>query len=128
MERVRTFLGIEALAFWTASLVHAGVLVRGYEHREAMIAEGLIGAVLALGLAVSLIDRRSSRVMGMATQTFSLLGTLVGIFTMVIGVGPQSRFDVAVHVLLIMVLVTGLTFAVVGSGSVLATEVRGLRR
>jgi hypothetical protein len=127
MDRVRTFLGIEALSFWLASLVHAGILLGGYEHREAMIAEGVIGAVLALGLAVSLIDHRSTRVMGLAVQSFALLGTLVGIFMMVIGVGPGSRFDVAVHVMFITLLVPGLTFAAADAGRVITTHARGAR-
>jgi hypothetical protein len=31
-----------------ASLVHAGILLGGYEHSRAAIAEGVIGSVLAL--------------------------------------------------------------------------------
>ena len=128
MERVRTFLGVEALAFWMASLVHSGVAIGGYEHREAMIAEGVIGTVLALGLAVSLLDARSSRVVALAVQTFALLGTLVGIFTIVIGVGPQSRFDVGLHTMFLVLLVAGLAFVASGAQDLSIMEIRDRRR
>jgi hypothetical protein len=117
MERVRILLGIEALAFWIASLVHAGILLRGYQHREAAIAEGVIAAVLTLGLVVSLVRAQSSRVVGLAVQAFALLGTFVGIITMVIGVGPQSRFDVALHVGFVTLLVSGLILVARGMGT-----------
>jgi hypothetical protein len=128
MERVRTFLGVEALAFWMASLVHSGVVIGGYEHREAMIAEGVIGTVLALGLAVSLLDARSSRVVALAVQTFALLGTLVGIFMIVIGIGPQSRFDVGLHTMFIVLLVSGLALAASGVQDLSIVEIRDRRR
>jgi ABC-type amino acid transport substrate-binding protein len=109
MKHTRTFLFIEAFAFGTAALVHAGMLTDGYRHHEAMIAESVIAGVLTLGLAVSVLSPRSGRAVGLAVQGFALLGTLVGVFTIVIGIGPQSRFDVALHAGLIALLITGLT-------------------
>ena len=109
MKPVLTFLILEAAAFATAALVHAGVLVGGYAHREATIAESVIAGVLACGLAVSVMRPSSSRTAGLAVQAFALLGTCVGIFTMVIGVGPQSSFDVALHAGFVALLVAGLT-------------------
>jgi hypothetical protein len=108
MKHVQTFLGVEAIAFATAALVHAGILMDGYQHRQAGIAEGVIAGVLLLGLMVSLLRPRSSRVAGLAAQGFALLGTLVGITMISIGVGPQSAFDVALHVCFVTLLVTGL--------------------
>lgn len=108
MKQVRTFLGTEALAFGMAALVHAGALTGGYEHREAMVAESVIAGVLTLALVVTVIRPRSSRAVGLMAQGFALLGTLVGIFTMAIGVGPQSRFDVALHVGFVTLLIAGL--------------------
>jgi hypothetical protein len=108
MKHVRIFLFTEAAAFAVAALIHAGVLAGGYRHREAAIAESVIAAVLALGLLVSASSPRSSRAAGLAAQGFALLGTCVGIFTMAIGVGPQSRFDVGLHVGFVTLLVTGL--------------------
>jgi ABC-type uncharacterized transport system permease subunit len=108
MTLVRLFLFTEAAAFALAALVHAGVPADGYQHREAAIAESVIAAVLSLGLLVSVSSPRSSRAAGLAAQGFALLGTCVGILTMAIGVGPQSRFDVGLHAGFITLLVTGL--------------------
>jgi hypothetical protein len=108
MKHVRTFLGIEAIAFGIAALVHAGVLTDGYQHREALIAESVIAGVLMIGLMVTVMNPRSSRAVGLTVQGFALLGTLVGIFTMAIGVGPQSRFDVALHTGFVTLLIAGL--------------------
>jgi hypothetical protein len=108
MHHVRTFLGIEAAAFGVAALVHAGVLVDGYQHREAAIAESVIAGVLTLGLVVSLVRPSWSRAAGLAAQAFALVGTFVGLFTMAIGVGPQSGFDLALHVGFVALLIAGL--------------------
>jgi hypothetical protein len=105
---VRTFLGGEAIAFAIAALVHAGVVIGGYQHREARIAESVIAGVLTLGLLVSLMHPRASRVAGFAAQGFALLGTLVGITMIIIGVGPQTAFDVTLHVGFVTLLVAGL--------------------
>ena len=109
MKHVRTFLSIEAIAFGLAALVHAGVLIGGYQHREARIAESLIAGVLALGLAVSLASPHLSRPAGLAAQGFALLGTSVGILAIAVGVGPQSLFDIVLHGGFITLLIAGLT-------------------
>lgn len=44
--RIRVFLLVEAAAFAAASLAHSGVLVHGYEHPQARVAEGVIAVVL----------------------------------------------------------------------------------
>jgi ABC-type uncharacterized transport system permease subunit len=111
MKHIRTFLWIEAIAFGTAALVHAGKLTGGHQHREAAIAESVIAGVLMLGLAVSVMSPRSGRAAGLAVQGFALLGTFVGIFTIVIGVGPQSSFDVALHAGFVALLISGLIVA-----------------
>ena len=111
MSPVRAFLGVEVLAFWMAALLHAGVLIRGYQHRQAMVAEGVIGAVLALGLLLVLVHPSASRSVGSVVQALALLGTLVGIFMIVIGVGPQSRFDMVLHALFVVLLVAGVAIA-----------------
>ena len=99
------------MAFAAAALVHAGVLADGYQHREAMIAESVIAGVLALGLLMSVMGPRWTRAVALGVQGFALLGTFVGIFTMAIGVGPQSRFDVALHVGFVALLISGITVA-----------------
>ncbi len=50
----------------------------------------------------------SSRTVGLAAQAFALLGTFVGIFTIAIGVGPQTKLDMPFHVVLVAGLLTGL--------------------
>lgn len=107
-QRVRSFLALEAAAFFLAALAHAGLLVRGHEHSKAATAETVIGAVLLAGLAVSLAAPASSRTAGLAAQGFALLGTLVGIFTIVVGVGPRTPMDYALHAGFVAVLVAGL--------------------
>lgn len=111
MKYVRIFLALQAVAFAAAALVHAGLLVDGYQHREAGIAESVIATVLILGLIVTVMAPGWSRAIGLSVQGFALLGTLVGIFMIVIGVGPQSSFDVALHAGFVTLLIAGLTVA-----------------
>lgn len=101
----------EILAFAAASLVHGGVLVDGYEHRAAHLAEAVIGVVLLAGLLIAgLRPRWAPRAIVLA-QGFALLGTLVGAFTMAIGVGPRTTLDVVYHVVMVALLAWGLRLA-----------------
>jgi len=108
MPVIRWWLSLEAAAFGGAALVHAGVLVHGYEHAKAATAESVIGLVLLFALFASVVAPRSSRAMALASLSFALLGTLVGIFTIVIGIGPRSAFDIALHVGFVASLIAGL--------------------
>lgn len=108
IQRIRTFLLVEALAFIAASLVHSGVLLPGYEHAQARIAEGIIGAVLAVGWIVSLLQPDWTRAVGLAAQGFALLGTLVGLFTVAVGIGPRTVPDLIFHVVILILLAWGL--------------------
>lgn len=112
---VRWFLSLEAAAFGAAALVHSGVAVHGYEHWKAATAESVIGLVLLGGLLTSVVAPQSSRSAGLASQAFALLGTLVGTFTIVIGVGPRSPFDFALHAGFVAALVTGLALVARGA-------------
>jgi len=91
--------------------VHAGVLVGGYEHSRAAIAEGVIALVLFAGLVVSLARPRATRTIALVAQGFALLGTLVGAFTIAVGVGPQTTADHLFHALLLALLLSGLAVA-----------------
>ena len=102
---------IEAATFMVAASVHTGFLIRGYEHREARIAETVIGIVLLVGAMVTWIQPTSARAAGLAAQGFALLATFVGIFTIIIGIGPRSVLDIAYHVAIVAVLVWGLAVA-----------------
>lgn len=106
-----TILVVQILLFAGASLVHAGVPVGGYEHAQARTAEGVIAAVLVLGLALCLLRPAAARTTALAAQDFALLGTLVGVFTITVGVGPQTLADKAFHGLLLVVLIAGLVAA-----------------
>ena len=108
IRTIRIFLLAEALGFFTAALVHFGVLARGFEHAKAGTAESVIGSALGLGLLTSLLRPRSTRTAGLAAQGFALFGVFVGLFTIAIGVGPRTAPDLAYHVLIVIVLAWGL--------------------
>jgi hypothetical protein len=86
-------------------------LIQGYEHPQAQIAEGVIAIVLLAGLALTWIRPMSVRAVGLAAQGLALLGTLVGVFTIAIGVGPRTPPDIAYHITILIVLVCGLRVA-----------------
>ena len=101
----------EAATFIVAALIHFGVLAQGFEHQKAGTAESVIAVVLLTGFGWSLAAGRSIRLIGLIAQGFALIGTLVGIFTIAIGVGPRTVPDIAYHVLIVIVLVSGLVVA-----------------
>lgn len=105
---IRSFLLFEAVTFVLAALVHSGILVQGYEHRQARIAESVIAVVLLAGFALTWINVAWTRRAAIATQAFALLGTLVGLFTIAVGVGPRTVPDIVYHIAIVGVLVWGL--------------------
>jgi hypothetical protein len=111
IQTIRFFLLFEAAAFALAALIHAGVFISGYEHAQARIAEGVIAVVLIASLILSFIRREWTRWLGLGAQGFALLGTLVGLFTIVIGVGPRTAPDIAYHAVILIVLGWGLIIA-----------------
>lgn len=110
-RRTRLLLLVEAATFVVAALVHAGLLIQGYQHPEARIAESVIAVVLLLGLALTWIRPAWTGGAGLLAQAFALLATLVGIFTIIVGVGPRTVPDVAYHVAIVVLLAYGLTVA-----------------
>jgi hypothetical protein len=66
---------------------------------------------LPSGLAWSWIRPASTRRAGLAAQGFALFGTLVGLVTIAIGVGPRTIPDIAYHFAIVAVLVWGLVVA-----------------
>lgn len=99
------------MSFLLAAMVHAGVLVRGYGHNEAMLAEAVIGIVLLLGLVTTWVRPQTTFTVGLGVQAFALLGTLVGIWAIVVGVGPRTLPDVVYHAIIVVVLVVGIGLA-----------------
>lgn len=112
MQKIQLFMLLEAASFIAASLIHSGVFITGYEHPQARVAEGVIAAVLIAGLILSIIRRAWTRWVGLAAQGFALLGTLVGLFTIAIGVGPRTAPDLIYHAAILAILVWGLVVAV----------------
>ena len=107
MITARTFLAVESLAFLLAALLHSGA-VASYSHAKAATAETVIAIVLAAGLVVAMALPRAARKAAIGAQAFALLGTCVGIFTIAIGVGPQTVLDLSIHAGFIALLTTGL--------------------
>jgi hypothetical protein len=106
--KLRRFMLFEAATFILAALIHYGLLISGYEHREARIAESVIAIVLLTGAALTWVRPAWVRRVGLAAQGFALLGTLVGIFTIAIGIGPRTLPDIAYHIAIVIVLIWGL--------------------
>jgi ABC-type uncharacterized transport system permease subunit len=108
---IRLFLLGEGASFVVAGLVHRGLLVDGYQHRQAAIAESVIAVVLLLGLGLTWAWPARTRMIGIGAQAFALLGTLVGVFTIAVGVGPRTLPDIAYHLAIVIALVWGLVVA-----------------
>ena len=108
---IRAFLLFEAATFILAALIHAGHFFDGYEHFEAHVAETVIAIVLGIALLVSWLKPTRTRAAGLLGQGFALLGTLVGLFTIGVGVGPRTVPDVVYHVAIVLILVWGLLVA-----------------
>jgi hypothetical protein len=68
----------------------------------------VIAVVLLASLAMTWIRPGAARRLGLAAQAFALLGTLVGVFTIAIGIGPRTMPDVLYHIGIAAVLVFGL--------------------
>jgi apolipoprotein N-acyltransferase len=116
IRTIRSFLFLEATAFSVAALTHFGLLIDGYQHHKAGIAESVIALLLFVGLSLSWIRPSMTRTVGMSAQGFALLGTLVGIFMIAIGVGPRTVPDITYHIVIVVVLAYGLVVTVRGGG------------
>ena len=58
---VQAFLALEALTFGLAASIHAGLLMAGYEHRQAARAETAIAVVLMTRRWSARVDKRQRR-------------------------------------------------------------------
>ncbi len=111
IRTIRLFMLVEAVSFSVAALIHSGAMIAGYEHQRACIAESVIAIVLFVGPAMTWICAAWTRAISLTVQGFALLGTLVGIFMNVIGVGPRTAPDVVYHAGIVLVLAGGLSVA-----------------
>lgn len=107
-QTIRGFLLVEGITFAVAGTIHAGRLIDGYAHGQAAIAESVIAGALVAGCGLTLIWPERTRSFGVAAQAFALLGTLVGVFTIAVGVGPRTAPDIAYHAVIVVVLGLGL--------------------
>ncbi len=108
---IRGLLLVEAIAFGLASLIHRGLLVDGYADPAASTAEGIIGIVLAAGLVGTLLMPVRTRVIALLAQGFALIGTSIGLYLVIRGVGPNTVPDVIFHVGIWLLLIIGLVVA-----------------
>jgi hypothetical protein len=108
---LRLLLLLEASTFVAAAVIHLGALLEGYGHREAGTAETVTAAVLLVGLALTWAPSPWPRRAVVGAQAFATLSVLVGLFTIVVGVGPRTAPDIAYHVGILAVLVVGLAIA-----------------
>ena len=108
---IRAFLAGEAATFIVAALVHAGILTNADPHEAAATGESVIAIALVIGLALTWAGLGSVATIGILFQGFALFGTLVGILTIIAGVGPQSWPDIAYHVAISGVLLLGVVVA-----------------
>jgi hypothetical protein len=99
---------IQSLFFATASLVHGGVLLHGYEHATASLAEAIIATVLAGGLVVGLAQPAWSWRVALGVQVFALLGDGIGTYLAIIGVGASTVPDIVFHVGMLVFLIAGI--------------------
>jgi len=108
---IRLFLLFTGATFALAASIHYGALIDGYAHREAAIAETVIASVLLAGLALSLILPSWTRPIGLFALAFAAAGTLVGMFTIAIGIEPRTVPDIIYHVAILIALGWGLLVA-----------------
>ena len=109
MQVLRRFPTAQVGLFALGAFVHT--FVNSHRHARAATAESVIGAVLLAGLLATFAAPARTRTIALGVQAFALLGTLVGLFTIIIGVGPRSGFDFALHGTMIAVLIAGLVNA-----------------
>ena len=115
---IRFLLLFQAATFAVAALIHAGVIAAGtgYAHQKAAVAESVIATVLFAGAVLASLSPGWTRGAALAAQAFALLGTLVGVFTIIVGVGPRTAPDLAYHVAIVAILGWGLAATVRAPG------------
>lgn len=102
---------VAAISLLVASLIHFGYLVEGYADDGAALPEAIIGAVILVGLTLSRAAEPWGRRALIGGLGFGLAGSLLGLFLVAIGVGPQTVPDIVYHVALVGTLIAGLVVA-----------------
>jgi hypothetical protein len=101
---------IEAVAFAVASIIHGGYVIPGHAHRNAHIAEAVLTVALFGGVVITVAAPDQARRIGLMAQGLALLGTLIGLFTIAVGVGPRTVPDVIYHIVMAAGLIAGLRY------------------
>lgn len=108
----QAFLAVEAASFAAAALVHAGMVLPGWEHAAAARAETVIAAALVAAVCLGRTPGPWPLRCAAGGQIFALAGVFAGLFAIRVGVGPQSIPDLAYHVVMVPVLVSGIAVSV----------------
>jgi hypothetical protein len=111
IRTTRIIIGVAAASLIVASLIHLGVLMEGYRLQQVGRSEAVIGTGMLVGLALTWLSGRKGLLAGVVSLAFGLLGTLVGVFTIVVGERPSTFGEVVYHLSLVAVLVAGLVVA-----------------
>jgi hypothetical protein len=111
MAPIPRLMFVEAVAFAIASLVHSGAFTDVSVDPGANIAEGTIAVVLLAGALAISIRPTWTRVVGVLAQGFGLLGSLIGLYLAVRGLGPNTLPDLVFHLAIVPMLALGMTAA-----------------
>ncbi|MGE0644433.1 MAG: hypothetical protein AB7P24_12250 [Nitrospira sp.] len=117
IQRIRTFLLAEASAFAMAALVHVGQLVEGYEHRDAVIFESILGSILFLGYLVTRVHPKWARRTAIPVQGMALFGTVIGRFSIIAGDGPWTIPELVFYRIITAALIWGFIGAIIAPTS-----------
>ncbi|HEX9342674.1 MAG TPA: hypothetical protein VF995_03540 [Actinomycetota bacterium] len=119
----RVLVMLEALSFLVFAVLHLGVriplgfaVISTDTIDDAVIAEGLSGAFLALSAAALFTRRRWALRATVFAQAFSLAAVLVGIAAIAAGLGPSSLENDVYHRVMAPVLALSLVWLATPSG------------
>jgi hypothetical protein len=99
-----------AIVLFVAAAMHFGAFGLAYAHARARVPETIIGLVLIAGALVAPAAGWGPPV-ALGALIFGMLGVLLGIYLVVVGVGPHTAIDYALHGLMLVLLIAGLVSA-----------------
>lgn len=73
--------------------------------------ETVIAGVLLAGCLLAVGPPGHRRMVALAAQALAFAGTLVGVAVVIVGVGPQTLPDKVYHLIMVMMLVSGIVLA-----------------
>jgi len=71
-----------------------------------------MAGVLSMGLILSWVRPLWTRTAGIVAQGFALMSTLIGMLTIIVGIGPRTILDILYHLGLVGLLSWGLIYAI----------------